>query len=268
MVDTKTPGDKTLSVPSKTLTLKPRVETGTVRQSFSHGRTKQVVVEKRGKRRLGGDAPVAPEPPCSRAGRRQGRARQGTRTSGREPAGRAAQQFRRRTAHADRGRAFRARQRAGRRQGSRRRGAEARGSGSQAPRQPRRHRTGRTRSRRGPPQGRRRTSPCGRRGQAQSRTRGQAALWRSRGEDRGGTGAHTRIRRQGAGRRRRGGGGRRPASGPARPRWRHPSRGSSQDHAQAGAAEAARPPDRRYPRSPPTTCASVQSPRSAAAPSV
>jgi translation initiation factor IF-2 len=67
MVDTKTPGDKTLSVPTKTLTLKPRVEQGTVRQSFSHGRTKQVVVEKRGKRRLGGDgpateAPHAPEP--------------------------------------------------------------------------------------------------------------------------------------------------------------------------------------------------------------
>ena len=51
MVDTKTPGDKTLSVPSKTLTLKPRVEQGTVRQSFSHGRTNVVVVEKRGKRR-------------------------------------------------------------------------------------------------------------------------------------------------------------------------------------------------------------------------
>jgi translation initiation factor IF-2 len=66
MVDTKSPGDKTLSVPTKTLTLKPRVETGTVRQSFSHGRTKQVVVEKRGKRRVGGDAPAtethAPEP--------------------------------------------------------------------------------------------------------------------------------------------------------------------------------------------------------------
>src|SRR5258708_16043060 len=61
MVDTKTPGDKTLSVPSKTLTLKPRVETGTVRKSFSQGRTKQVVVEKRGKRRVGGDAPAAPE---------------------------------------------------------------------------------------------------------------------------------------------------------------------------------------------------------------
>ena len=59
MVDTKNPGDKTLSVsPSKTLTLKPRVEQGTVRQSFSHGRTKQVVVEKRGKRRIGGDAPA------------------------------------------------------------------------------------------------------------------------------------------------------------------------------------------------------------------
>src|ERR687884_214501 len=64
MVDTKTPGDKTLSVPTKTLTLKPRVETGTVRQSFSHGRTKQVVVEKRGKRRVGGDAPaVKPHAP-------------------------------------------------------------------------------------------------------------------------------------------------------------------------------------------------------------
>src|SRR3954467_14310788 len=66
MVDTKSPGDKTLSVPTKTLTLKPRVETGTVRQSFSHGRTKQVVVEKRGKRRVGGEglAPNtrAPEP--------------------------------------------------------------------------------------------------------------------------------------------------------------------------------------------------------------
>src|ERR1700682_5875953 len=64
MVDTKTPGDKTLSVPTKTLTLKPRVETGTVRQSFSHGRTKQVVVEKRGKRRGAGEAP-APETPLT-----------------------------------------------------------------------------------------------------------------------------------------------------------------------------------------------------------
>ena len=60
MVDTKTPGDKTLSMPTKTLTLKPRVEQGVVRQSFSHGRSKQVVVEKRGKRRVGGDGPAEP----------------------------------------------------------------------------------------------------------------------------------------------------------------------------------------------------------------
>ncbi|MCP9627803.1 translation initiation factor IF-2 [Rhodopseudomonas palustris] len=63
MVDTKTPGDKTLTMPTKTLTLKPRVEQGVVRQSFSHGRSKQVVVEKRGKRRIGDGAPepAAPE---------------------------------------------------------------------------------------------------------------------------------------------------------------------------------------------------------------
>lgn len=78
MVDTKTPDDKKLSVPSKTLSLKPRVETGTVRQSFSHGRSKQVVVEKRGKRRIDGSpepqaptvvakpAPAAPAPAPSR----------------------------------------------------------------------------------------------------------------------------------------------------------------------------------------------------------
>ncbi|MEW9806240.1 translation initiation factor IF-2 [Mesorhizobium sp. ZMM04-5] len=47
MSDTKTGDDKTLSVnPKKTLTLKrPGVEQSTVRQNFSHGRTKSVVVE-------------------------------------------------------------------------------------------------------------------------------------------------------------------------------------------------------------------------------
>jgi translation initiation factor IF-2 len=61
---TKNPGDKTLSVaPTKTLTLKPRgVEQGVVRQSFSHGRTKAVVVEKV-KRRVGG--PIKAESPAS-----------------------------------------------------------------------------------------------------------------------------------------------------------------------------------------------------------
>src|SRR5947208_14783623 len=44
--DTKTPGDKLSVTPTKTLTLKPRSETGVVRQSFSHGRSKAVVVEK------------------------------------------------------------------------------------------------------------------------------------------------------------------------------------------------------------------------------
>ena len=46
MSETKNPGEKKLSVSGKTLTLKPRTETGVVRQSFSHGRSKQVVVEK------------------------------------------------------------------------------------------------------------------------------------------------------------------------------------------------------------------------------
>src|ERR1700730_13380181 len=73
MADTTKTSDKKLGVTSKTtLTLKPRVETGTVRQSFPHGRTKQVVVEKRGKRRIGGDAAepahAAPEPVVAKAG--------------------------------------------------------------------------------------------------------------------------------------------------------------------------------------------------------
>src|SRR5689334_12462496 len=62
--DTKSPGEKTLSVsPTKTLTLK-RPETGVVRQSFSHGRSKAVVVEKvRSKRPLGpGEAKAAESP--------------------------------------------------------------------------------------------------------------------------------------------------------------------------------------------------------------
>ncbi len=60
MPDTKNPGDKPLSVGSKTLSLKPRTETGVVRQSFSHGRSKSVVVEKKTKRRLAGDPAPAP----------------------------------------------------------------------------------------------------------------------------------------------------------------------------------------------------------------
>jgi translation initiation factor IF-2 len=59
MSETKSPGEKRLSVSStKTLTLKRGVEQGVVRQSFSHGRTKPVVVEKV-KRRVVGDKPEA-----------------------------------------------------------------------------------------------------------------------------------------------------------------------------------------------------------------
>src|SRR5581483_2565373 len=64
MSDTNNTGDKTLSVaPSKTLHLPKRpVEQGMVRQSFSHGRSKAVVVEKV-KRRIPGPG----EPPAREA---------------------------------------------------------------------------------------------------------------------------------------------------------------------------------------------------------
>jgi translation initiation factor IF-2 len=77
MADTKTPDGKTLSVGGKsTLSLKPRTETGTVRQSFSHGRSKQVVVEVK-KRRIAGDgkpeAAAAPAPaPAAPSAKRPG----------------------------------------------------------------------------------------------------------------------------------------------------------------------------------------------------
>jgi len=51
MSDTKNPGDKTISVErGKTLGLKRGGDSGTVRQSFSHGRSKAVVVEKKKRR--------------------------------------------------------------------------------------------------------------------------------------------------------------------------------------------------------------------------
>ena len=48
MTETKHPGEKLTVTPAKaTLTLKrPGIEQGVVKQSFSHGRTKAVVVEK------------------------------------------------------------------------------------------------------------------------------------------------------------------------------------------------------------------------------
>jgi translation initiation factor IF-2 len=62
--DTKSPGEKLSVSSTKTLTIKPRAETSVVRQSFSHGRQKTVVLEKVKRRTLtpGGKAEAkAPE---------------------------------------------------------------------------------------------------------------------------------------------------------------------------------------------------------------
>ncbi len=59
----KEPWRKETQRVGKTLTLKPRTETGVVRQSFSHGRSKQVVVEKVKRRVVGGPGEAKAEPP-------------------------------------------------------------------------------------------------------------------------------------------------------------------------------------------------------------
>jgi len=68
MSDSENSGDKTLTTaPSKTLHLKPRpTEPGLVRQSFSHGRSKAVVVE-RVKRRAPGPGETKPAAPAPAA---------------------------------------------------------------------------------------------------------------------------------------------------------------------------------------------------------
>ena len=61
MSDNSNSGDKTLHMSqTKTLSLKRPIEQGMVRQSFSHGRTKAVVVEKV-KRRIVGPGETRPE---------------------------------------------------------------------------------------------------------------------------------------------------------------------------------------------------------------
>ncbi len=67
MSDTKSGDDKTLSVtPKKTLSLKPSgtVPQATVRQNFSHGRTKSVVVETK-KRKFSVPGETAKEAPAA-----------------------------------------------------------------------------------------------------------------------------------------------------------------------------------------------------------
>ena len=127
---TKNSGDKLSVSSTKTLTLKRGgVEQGVVRQSFSHGRSKAVVVEKV-KRRIGpaeGKAePVAPERSATpkQAAAPATRKSAGSDTSGRSC--RFAENLRRRAAHAHRGRAQRPRSSARRRAIARTRRALAR----------------------------------------------------------------------------------------------------------------------------------------------
>ena len=69
MTDKKNPGETLTVTPTKTLTLKrPGVEQGMVRQSFSHGRTKAVVVEKVKRRVVGpGEGKAEPAPAAAPA---------------------------------------------------------------------------------------------------------------------------------------------------------------------------------------------------------
>lgn len=70
MTDAKNPGETLSVAPAKTLTLRRPVEAGIVRQSFSHGRSKAVVVEKVKRRTVAPgethhvprEAPAAPSP--------------------------------------------------------------------------------------------------------------------------------------------------------------------------------------------------------------
>ena len=68
MTETKEPDDKTLRAGArKPLSLQRTVESGHVRQNFSHGRIKTVVVEKRKSRKLGGPGEAAVAAPAQPA---------------------------------------------------------------------------------------------------------------------------------------------------------------------------------------------------------
>lgn len=86
---TKTPDGKTLSVGKPTLSLKRSTETGTVRQSFSHGRSKQVVVEVKKRRTPGADGKPEPATPAPAAPVVAKRASPATPARGTAPAARA-----------------------------------------------------------------------------------------------------------------------------------------------------------------------------------
>jgi translation initiation factor IF-2 len=68
MTETKDTTDKTLRGGGrKPLSLQRTVESGHVRQNFSHGRSKSVVVEKKKTRKLGGESEVAAPAPVVEA---------------------------------------------------------------------------------------------------------------------------------------------------------------------------------------------------------
>jgi translation initiation factor IF-2 len=85
MSETKNPGEKKLGVAGK-LTLRPRTETGVVRQSFSHGRSKQVVVEKVKRRSIGGGAEAKAEPAAAEAPKKRATAKAGATAAAPAPA--------------------------------------------------------------------------------------------------------------------------------------------------------------------------------------
>jgi translation initiation factor IF-2 len=65
MNETKNPGDTLSVAPAGTLTLKRPIEAGVVRQSFSHGRSKAVVVEKVKRRAIAPREANLPPPPAA-----------------------------------------------------------------------------------------------------------------------------------------------------------------------------------------------------------
>jgi len=77
MSETKNPGEKKLSVGGGKLSIKPRTETGVVRQSFSHGRSKQVVVEKVKRRTISAPTEAKAEPAPIEAPKKQAASRRG-----------------------------------------------------------------------------------------------------------------------------------------------------------------------------------------------
>ncbi len=99
MSDTKDTGDKTISMERKqTLSVPRSVEQGTVRQSFSHGRSKQVVVEKKKRRAVTPGQPeeraAEPASPAPKAPRPERPARAERPGGGKRPASGAPQQKR------------------------------------------------------------------------------------------------------------------------------------------------------------------------------